>query len=137
MVLLPLQLDHLDVRSVTAQTEPELLGWCIRRETNSKPVPATTVLHTKEGSGSQNFLTLLIPLRPGNSSPLGSVQSTGPDSALVTFSDGRTLEVDADPDPSGGMEVVETLPNGSVGRHVKVASAPRAIISDKVTSEEK
>ena len=57
MVIVPLLPDQLDVRSVSAQTDPELLGWSVRRSTNSKPVPATTVVHTKNGSGTQNFLT--------------------------------------------------------------------------------
>lgn len=123
MVLLPLQPDHLEVRSVSAQEEPELLGWCIRHDANLPHMPATTVLHTKKGSGVQNFLTLLVPMRAGTASPIKSVQSQGPDSATVTFNDGRSFRIAAGPAPADGIEVTETLPTGGAGRHIKVAAA--------------
>jgi len=121
MVIVPLQAEGLDVRCVTGQTEPELLGWSVRRATKSKPVPATTVVHTKRGGGAKSFLTLLLPLRAGSASPVGSVQATGADSAVVSFTDGRKLRVQADADPAGGMEVTETLAGGTPGRHVRIA----------------
>ena len=86
-------------------------------------MPATTVLHMKKGAGTQSFLTLLVPMRAGSASPIKSVQPQAPDSATVIFNDGRSLSIVTDPDPKGGIEVVETLPNRGAGRHVKVAAA--------------
>ena len=107
MAIVPLQPDHLEVRSVSAQTQPELLGWDVRKDMNPECLPATTVVHTKRGSGTQSFLTLLVPIRSGNTSPVKSVKPEAPDSATVTFSNGRVISIVADPDPKGGIEVVE------------------------------
>jgi hypothetical protein len=123
MSLVPLQLDNLEVRSVSGQTAPELLGWYVRKDTNPEYVRATTVVHTKKGSGIQNFLTLLVPMRNGSEAPVKSVEPQAPDSATVTFNDGHVFSIGADPDPNGGIEVVETLPGGKAGRHVKIAAA--------------
>jgi hypothetical protein len=49
------------------------------------------------------------------------VKATGAGAALVTLADGRQLAIIADSNPSGGMEITETLPEGTTGRHVKVA----------------
>ncbi len=124
LAIVPLQTDGLEVRAVSAQSEPELLGWEVRKDMTPEALPATTVLHTWSGSGAENFLTLLVPLPAGAPNPVGSVESDAAGSALVTFSDGRKLAITADPAPTGGMEVVETLATGSPGRHVKVAAAP-------------
>ena len=123
LALLPLQLDHLEVSSASAQEVPELLGWNIRHDASLPHMPATTVLHMKKGAGTQSFLTLLVPMRAGSASPIKSVQPQAPDSATVIFNDGRSLSIVTDPDPKGGIEVVETLPNRGAGRHVKVAAA--------------
>lgn len=117
LAIIPLQLDNLEVRSASAQTTPELLGWAIRKDRNPPNIPATTVLHTKKGTGTQNFLTLLFPIQKGATSPVTSVKTEGPDSATVTFNDGRVVSIVADPDPKGGIEVTE--PN----HDVKVAAA--------------
>ncbi len=88
-------------------------------------MPATTVLHTKKGSGPQSFLTLLVPMRAGENSPIKSVKPQGPDSATIAFYDGHIFFIAADAAPSGSIEVTETLPDGSPGRHVKVSAASR------------
>jgi hypothetical protein len=123
LTIVPLQRDNLEVRSASAQTEPELLGWYVRKDMNPAVIPATTVVHTKKGIGSQSFLTLLVPINSGNSSPIKSVEPKAPDSATVTFDNGHVFSIVADPDPNGGIEVVETLPNGNIGCHVKSGAA--------------
>jgi len=111
--------DGLEVRSATAQTEPELLGWNVRKDLVPEYVPATTLLHTRKGTGTQNFLTLFLSLKAGEPNPVTSVKSTAPGAALVTLVDGRKLLITADLNPSGGIEATETLADGSPGRHVK------------------
>jgi hypothetical protein len=116
--LVPLNSAQLDVRSASAQTKPELLGWdCIHD--GSPPRPATTVLQTRHGTGVQTFLTLLVPLRPGAPDPVKTVTSTGPGITQIIFSDGRRLDVTADPNPAAGIEATETLPDGTPGRHIR------------------
>jgi hypothetical protein len=105
------------------QTEPELLGWNIRHDANIPRRSATTVLQTKRGTGPQSFLTLLLPMRAGSSSPVKSVRPSEPDSAIVTLNDGRSFAIVADPEPNGGIEVTETLSNSAIGRHVKISAA--------------
>lgn len=120
LALVPLQSDNLDVRSASAQTTPELLGWYIRKDANPAHIPATTVIHTKKGTGVQNFLTLFVPITAGNASPIKSVEKNTSGAATVTFNDGHVFSITADPDPAKGIEVMETLPDGKEGRQVKV-----------------
>ena len=123
LALVPLQPDNLQVRTASAQSTPELLGWYIRKDSNPENIPATTVVHTKSGAGQQNFLTLLAPIPAGGASPVKQVDAKGPDTATVTFNDGRVISILADPDPNGGIEVTEALPDGKPGRHIKVPAA--------------
>jgi len=123
LAIVPLQTTGLEVRSVSAQVQPELLGWYVQAGRSPEYTPATTVLHTWHGSGVENLLTLFVPIQAGSSSPIKSVKPTGTDSATVTFNDGRVFSIVANPNPSGGIEVTETLSNGSTGRHVKIAAA--------------
>jgi hypothetical protein len=112
-------MQNLAVKAVSAQTEPELLGWFVRQSPLPEDVPATTVVHTKAGAGAQNFLTLFIPIKPGDPEPIKSVQSEGENAAIVALADGRKLSISADPDPAGDLELRETLSSGAPGRHVK------------------
>ncbi len=124
LAVVPLATAGLQVRAVSGQSDPEILGWNIRKDMRPERIPATTVLHTWHGSGVENFLTLLMPLRAGSLNPVSEVQPAGINSFLVTLSDGRKLTVTADPDPAGDLKVVETLPNGAPGRHVLTAARP-------------
>jgi hypothetical protein len=121
LAIVPLLSDGLEVRSASAQTEPELLGWNVRKDLVPEYVPATTLLHTRKGTGVQSFLTLFLALKCGSPNPVTNVKATGAGAALVTLADGRQLAIIADSNPSGGMEITETLPEGTTGRHVKVA----------------
>jgi hypothetical protein len=121
LAVVPLSADGLEVRSASAQTQPEILGW--RIESDPKRVPATTVLQTRSGAGQQNFLTLFLPLPPGAANPVQSVQATGPNSRMVTLNDGRHFSISVDPDPSGGLEFSESLPDNTKGRHVEIKAS--------------
>jgi len=119
LAVVPLSTQGLEVRSASGQEEPELLGWNVRKDKVPEYVPATTVLHTKKGTGVQQFLTLFIPLKAGDPEPIKKVEVKNETSALVTLADGRTLTITADPDAAGDIEVVETLSGGAPGRLVK------------------
>lgn len=115
LVIIPLLADGLDVKAVSGQESPELLGWNVRKAMYPQHVPATMVLHTRTGAGPQLLLTLFIPLHAGESNPVRTVMP-GADgrSATVSFSDGRELFISAPGDR--GITVKETLPGGKSGR---------------------
>ncbi|MCE0499196.1 MAG: heparinase II/III family protein [Methylacidiphilales bacterium] len=123
LAIVPLLGDGLTVTSASAQELPDILGWNVRKDMAPEYVPATTLLHTRQGTGVQNFLTLFLPLKAGAPNPVTSVKSTGPGAALVTLADGRQLAITADLNPSGSLEATETLADGSPGRHVKAGES--------------
>lgn len=118
LVVVPLFADGLRVTAASAQTEPELLGWRVRKYEAVQREPATTVVHARSGEGPQTFLTLLVPLRAGEADPVRTVRPLDAESAEVTLADGRTWRVKASADPSGAVEFVERLADGSEGRTV-------------------
>ncbi len=105
--VVPMLAENLDVRAVSAQMTPELLGWEVRKEKDPPNLPATSVLHVRKGKGVQQFLTLLQPLKPGASSSVTSVRTVGANAVEIVFADGRTVRVDASADPSGAITVQE------------------------------
>lgn len=109
LVIVPLGNDKsLEVRAVSAQNEPDLLGWNVRRYVSPSVVPATTVLHTRAGAkGTQHFVTLLLPLKAGQTNPVQRVTSKGPAEAKVLLRDGRLLHVTVDAAPTGPVRVRE------------------------------
>ncbi|MDR1281959.1 MAG: heparinase II/III family protein, partial [Opitutaceae bacterium] len=69
LAIIPLSTDNLETAAISAQTEPEILGWDVRKDTIPQCVPATTVLHTRRAiAGPQHFLTLLLAL-PATADP--------------------------------------------------------------------
>jgi hypothetical protein len=119
LAVVPLLAEGLEVRSASAQEEPELLGWRSHKSGGKPWYPATTVLHTRKGAGTQHMLTLLVPLRKGEANPVTGVRATGPTSADVTFRDGRRLRVEVGADPAGSVAATETLADGAAGRSVR------------------
>lgn len=113
LAVIPLRPDGLQVRSASAQTEPELLGWWVRKDLDPPHIPATTVLHTRTGTGAQHFLTLLLPLPPDASNPVRQVSQIDLDTVEVTLTDGRRLRIT---DSTSRLGFVETLANGKPGR---------------------
>jgi hypothetical protein len=115
LAIVPL-LDGVNVQSVSAQEEPELLGWWIRKRVQPSVIPAATVLHNRSGDGVQHFMTLFLPLRQGEASPVQGVLQTDHLCVDVAFVDGRVLRfVGGD----AGMSVTETMTDGSVRREIR------------------
>jgi len=117
LVVVPLVSKGLDVRAVSGQESPELLGWDVRKDMDPENVAATTLLHTRTGAGPQLLLTLMVALKPGETNPVAGV-TPGADgrSATVTLMDGRKLLISAPGEL--GITVKETLPDGKPGRTV-------------------
>jgi hypothetical protein len=120
LAVVPLLTEGLEVRAASAQEEPELLGWRSHKTGGRPWHPATTVLHTRKGTGVQHILTLLVPLRKGETSPVTAVRATGPTSVEASLSSGRLLRVEVDADPTGGIRVAEV---GSDGRALRTVRA--------------
>ncbi|MFT5367982.1 MAG: hypothetical protein ACI8V2_002945 [Candidatus Latescibacterota bacterium] len=115
LAIVPL-LEGVDVQVVSAQEEPELLGWWIRKRIQPSVIPATTVLHDRSGDGVQHFMTLLLPLQTGESNPVQGVRQVGKLEVAVDLKDGRLLRcVGTD----ARLCVTEVLADGSVGREVR------------------
>ena len=110
LAIVPLRTEALTVRTASAEETPEILGWNPRKDETPPLLPATTVLHTRKGMGEQRFLTLLLPLKPGQASPVTRVVAGK--KTIVTLSDGRQL-IASDADQ---LSLEERLPNGSPGR---------------------
>jgi hypothetical protein len=121
LVIVPLLTRGLEVRSASAQQDPEILGWNVRKDMDPQNVPATTLLHTLTAAGPQRLLTLMIALRPGEANPVAAVMP-GQDgsSATVTLRDGRKLLISCPGDR--GITVRETLSDGSQGRTAHAGS---------------
>ncbi len=117
LVVVPLLTNGLDVKAVSGQESPEILGWDVRKDMDPQNVVATTLLHTLTSAGPRILLTLILPLKPGEFNPVAGV-TPGPDgrSATVTFMDGRKFLISAPGDR--GITVKETLPDGRPGRTV-------------------
>ena len=115
LAIVPL-LEGVDVDVVSAQEEPELLGWWIRKRVQPSVIPAATVLHDRSGEGRQHFMTLLLPLQKGENNPVQGVRQVGALEVAVDLKDGRLLRcVGTD----RCLCVTEVLADGSVGREVK------------------
>ncbi len=99
LLVAPLTTEGLTVTSACGQTEPEILGWKLY---GTEPEPITTVQHRRSGEGVVEFVTLLLPLRPGQATPEVSVAWEG-NLATLTLGDGRTVQVTVPADPAEDM----------------------------------
>lgn len=118
LAIVPLLAKGLNVTSATAQEEPEILGWDVRKDLVPPRTPTTTLLHTVSGEGAQYLLTLFIPLKAGEANPVSKVEAgSAKNSAKVVFSDGRSLLITMH--EGLGISAQETLANGQAGRVAK------------------
>lgn len=113
--VVPLLNDGLAVDRVAGQLEPELLGWNVHK--NGQNDPTVTITHTREGTGVQQLLTLLMPLKDDAVPGIAKIEGAGT-TATVTLADGRRWVIEADSDPARGVRFRETLANGQAGRSV-------------------
>ncbi len=136
LAVVPCLGSGLNVESVSARlansgsTTPvlsEMLGWDQPNLSFGSQTPATTVTQTLSGTGTRHFLTLFLPLRPGQSNPVASITNPTATSALVTLTDGRRLLAEADTDPTRGLKLTEILPDNSTNRYVGAGNNPPVI----------
>jgi len=115
LAIVPL-LDGVDAEVVSAQEEPELLGWWIRKRVQPSVIPASTILHNRSGDGVQHFMTLLLPLQADSSHPIARVRQVGDCEVAIEMKDGRLLRCVG---TNACLCVTEVLADGTVGREVK------------------
>lgn len=101
VAIVPLLTEGMQTNTGSAQMEPQIMGWKYYTE----PEPATTLQQIKSGDGTVQFVTLLLPLEAGETCPITNVEVATADTMKVSFDDGRTLLVTADPDPSRDLDV--------------------------------
>ena len=106
LAVTPLEREGLETDAVSAQEEPEILGWDF---SSPEPEPATTVRHRKPGGGTVRFRTLLLPARPGETLRLENCEWLDPQTARLTLSDGRILEASVPANPSEPLLVSEAM----------------------------
>jgi len=116
LAVVPLMTEGLEVRCVSAQTEPELLGWHLEKDKETQYVPATTVTHSIKGAGVKRLLTMLLPLKAGAQPILAKSGKHDGREFNARFDDGRLLRITLDDDPAGDIAIAETLGDGSPGR---------------------
>jgi len=95
--IVPLRTKGLTVKTTSAQDKPEILGWKITKESE----PATTLQHIQSGSGTVQFLTLLLPLKSGQRTLFKKGHRESEESWKVQLDDGRELSITA---PGTGSE---------------------------------
>ena len=135
LAVVPCLSAGLAVENISARTSisgngtavlSEMLGWD-QPDLSTTRNPATTATHTLSGTGTKHFLTVFLPLKPGQVNPVVSVTATGTTSAEIVLADGRRLLVAADPDPSRGLKLTEVLPGGATGRYAGAGNQPPVI----------
>ncbi len=114
LMVLPLLSDGLKVEVASAREDPEILGWNTRKDRIPPLVPATTIQHLRQGTGPQQFLTLLLPLKTGQTNPVARV--TGGSEPVLHFADGRQITVSL----RDGLRILEKLADGQAGRSVVI-----------------
>lgn len=101
--IVPLRTEGLRVEQVSAQTKPELMGWQVFNGEDIRP--ATTVRHLKKGAGQVSLLTLLLPLKAGQSHLFKSVQPIAEEVFLIELNDGRRYELHAPANAEADMQL--------------------------------
>ncbi len=138
LAVVPCLLSGLTVGSAVGQSSGSasgLLGWDIVSDSVGH-YPATTVTHQLSGTGTKHFLTLLMPLRTGETNPVSAVVNLSATSARVELADGRKLIVSADANSARGLKLTELLADNSTNRVVGGGFTPPTIsaIADQVTA---
>jgi autotransporter-associated beta strand protein len=122
LAIVPCLQSSLTVAAVVGQSNgpsaTQLAGWNIIETSPPGYTTCTTVKHSLAGTGTNQFLTLLLPLAVGKTNPVSAVVSTGPSSARVDLADGRKFYVSADPNSAGNVQFTEVLANGTTNRNI-------------------
>lgn len=89
LAVVPIEITGLDVAAASAQDKPEILGWKVK----DKSYPATTLRHIRKGKGERGFLTLLLPLKPGQRADGITGKKNADGSFSIVLNDGRRLQI--------------------------------------------
>jgi len=107
LAVVPLRADGLSVSAVSAVSSPDLMGWKMK---NSNVLPATTLRHMRSGTGSQGFVTLLFPLKAGDS--FDGISFSESDGVItLDAGGGRIFKITPAADPEEGHLQIALSPN--------------------------
>jgi|GEM_PF-2861261 len=122
LAIVPCLQSNLTVATVVGQSNgpsvTQMAGWNIIGSGTLGYTTCTTVKHTLSAAGTNQLLTLLLPLAAGATSPVSQVLATGANSARVDLTDGRKFYVAADPNPVGNLQFTEVLASGVTNRNI-------------------
>ena len=118
LALIPLLQEGVDIECVSAQEEPELMGWWIRKRVDVKAVPAATICHTTKARGTCHLATLLLPLEADTGNPIVEVSQRDEYLTEVRLADRRRIICEFDPHPDGQLKITEVMPGDEVGRSI-------------------
>lgn len=104
LAIAPLATAGLTVLHASGVTDPEVLGWDLGHSGGYEP--ALTVRHQRTGTDVQRFVTLLVPLAPGEGNPIASTEATSDREFRVELVDGTTLELTLAEGPEPGIQAV-------------------------------
>jgi hypothetical protein len=104
LAVVPLETEGLGVEVASAQTEPQILGWNFH---GRKPTPATCVRHTRTGADAVRFLTLLLPIRAGETLAVATAERIDDQTMRMVLTDGRTLSIIIPADPQRHLSMRE------------------------------
>ena len=144
IAIVPCLQSNLTVATVVGQSNgpsvTQLAGWNIIGSGTLGYTTCTTVKHTLSATGTNQFLTLLLPLAVGAANPVSQVVATGPNSARVDLADGRKFYVSANPNPAGNVQFTEVLANGVTNRNISsglglpsISNLPDKLIAKNTT----
>lgn len=103
LAVIPMFGSGLKVDAVSAQKTPEFMGWAV---SGKKYEPITTLRHMTAGKGSQEFLTLLFPLKPGQAREEIKFDHQEGD-LILSVDDGRRFKIIPAKDPDAVLNVQE------------------------------
>ena len=103
LAIVPLIREGLTVETGSGQMEPQILGWRL----HGQPTPATTAMHRRSGRDVR-FVTLLLPLRPGEAPPEVSARWMDGETVVVEL-EGETLTITVPDAPDEDLRAVRSL----------------------------
>lgn len=101
LAVIPLRADGLSASSVSAVTSPDIMGWKMK---NGSVLPLTMLRHIQSGTGSKSFVTLLFPLKAGETSD-GVSYSESDGVITLDTGDGRIFEITPAANPESRLQI--------------------------------
>ena len=98
VAIIPADVTDLELSIVSGQEEPEWQGWrSIKNHQQGEYEPIPTAIYRWQVTTAARLVTLIVPLRPGESSPVARVEASadpGEMTVILHLADGGTQAID-------------------------------------------